>query len=161
VRGGQRVLGDALKRLARGRQRRPAALAAGEHELLGVVLGGEDDERAAVELPRALGALHELPQPRAGLLDLAVGHLRLAGRTVLQRRRRRRAVLLEDQADAVGRDPLGGALIAAQVAGDVGSEQAVGELRRPRDYADKVTDPPRRSGPGLTSGTQQQLRVSA
>jgi hypothetical protein len=42
------------------------------------VLGGEDDERAAVELAGGLGAVDEPPQPLRGDVGLAVGDLRLA-----------------------------------------------------------------------------------
>src|SRR3954454_11519199 len=58
----QRALGDLLERLARpvgvrARQHRPAALAVRERELVRVVLAGEHDERAAVQLPRGFRAL--------------------------------------------------------------------------------------------------------
>ena len=143
VGGRQDGLGELLEGLAgvvpaRAGQHRSAALAGGERELAGVVLGGEDDERAAVELAGSLGAVDELPQPRAGGVDVAVGDLRRAGLAVLERGRLGRAVLVEDQPDAVGGDRARSVIAAAQVVGPVGPEQPVAELGRARDYADMV-----------------------
>ena len=47
----------------RGQRTAGAALAAGDHEAAGVLLGDEDDERAAVELAGGVGGVDEVPQP--------------------------------------------------------------------------------------------------
>src|SRR5438128_2007881 len=135
VRGGQQLLGEPRERLARdvlarARQHRTPALARGQHELLGVVLRGEHDERPAVELTGALGALDEAPQPRNGVLHLAVGDLRLSGPAALQRRRRRRAVLFDHEANAVRGDRRDSVVATAEIAVPVGAQQAVGEEAR-------------------------------
>ena len=65
----QRLGGDVLVRAPAGGGH---PLAGGDHEPGGVLLGGDHDERAAVELARRLGAVDELPQPGGRGLRVAV-----------------------------------------------------------------------------------------
>ena len=102
------------------------------------MLGGEDHEHAAVDLTGGLGAVDELLQPPQRRDGIAVGDLRLARLAALERRCRRRAVLVEHQAQPVGGGRAGDVVAGLEVARCRRAEQAVGELCRPRSYADMV-----------------------
>jgi hypothetical protein len=72
-----------------------------------VLLGGDHDQRATVELARGLGAVDELPQPRDRGLRIAVVAVvvaQAAAGAALARLGDVAAQLLDDQADAAGGD---------------------------------------------------------
>jgi hypothetical protein len=134
----QRLCGDVLVRAPAGRGH---PLAGRHDEAGGVLLGGDDDEGAAVELAGGLGAVDELPQPlKRGLRVevLAVVDAQAAAAAVLARLVDVGAQLLDHEPDAAGgdpRDPLPGLGVGGAVV--VGAEQRVDELCRPLDYADQ------------------------
>ena len=106
-------------------------LAGGDDEPGGVLLGGDHDQRAAVELASGLGAVDELPQPRDRGLRVAVVAVVVAqpsAGAVLARLGHVAAQLLDHQADAAGGDPRD-ALPGLGVRGAVvvGAEQGVDE----------------------------------
>jgi hypothetical protein len=74
----------------------------------GVLLGGEDDQRAAVELARARRAVKEPPEPRECGLRVAVVTVVVPeppARAILARLGDVAAQLVDDEADAARGDP--------------------------------------------------------
>jgi hypothetical protein len=107
-----------------------------------VLLGGDDDQRAAVQLAGGLRGVDVLPQPRQrrlGVAVLAVVDAQPAAASVLARLRDVRAQLVNDEAEAAGRDA-GDALPGLGVRGAVviGTQQRVDELGRRCGYADNA-----------------------
>jgi hypothetical protein len=109
--------GELLERLGgqvlvRAPAHRVAALAGGHHDPRGVLLGGDHDQRAAVELARGLGGVDEFPQPPVrrlgalGLARVAVVDLQPAAAAVLAGLGHVAAQLVDDQADAADRQLL-------------------------------------------------------
>lgn len=137
----QRGLRDALERFAGDvfvgpGQDAPAPLARREYELVCVVLGGEDDQCASVELAGGLGGIDVLPEARLGVVGFGVGGLGLAGLAALEGGRLGSAQVVEDESEAVGGQGAGDVVAGAEVVGPVGPEQPVGELCGLRAYAD-------------------------
>jgi hypothetical protein len=132
--------GELLERLGRevlvrtpARRGRP--LVRGDDQARRVLLGGDDDERAAVELAGRLGAVDELPYPgERGLrvAVLAVVDAQPSPGAVLARLGDVGAQLVDDETDAGGRDP-GDPLAGLRIRGAVvvGAQERVDELCRP------------------------------
>ena len=105
-----------------------------------MLLGGDDDERATVELAGGLAAIDELPQPRERGLRvavLAVVVAQAAAAAVLARLGDVGAQLVDHEADASGgdtRDPLARLRVGRALV--VGSQQRVDELCRRLGYVD-------------------------
>jgi hypothetical protein len=104
-----------------------------------VLLGGDDDQRAAIELARRLRAVDELPQPRLRGLRVtvvAVVDPQPAAAAVLAGLCDVAAQLVDDEADAAGGDP-GDPLPRLGVGGTgvVGAEQRADEEPRDVDVA--------------------------
>ena len=128
----QRLGGDVLVRAPAGGGH---PLAGGHDEPRGVLLGGDHDQRAAVELAGGLGAVDELPQPRDRGLRVAVVAVvdaQPAAAAVLARLGDVGAQVVDDEPDAAGGDA-GDALAGLRVGRVVvvGAEQRVDE--EPRD----------------------------
>ena len=139
----ERLRGDVLVRAPAGRGH---PLAGRDDQARRVLLGGDDDQRAAVELAGALGAVDELPQPgerglRVAVLAVVVAQPSAAA--VLARLGDVAAQLLDDEPDAAGGDP-GDPLPGLRVRGAVvvGAQQRVDELCRRGDYADTIVGRP-------------------
>ena len=105
-----------------------------------MLLGGDHDQRAAVELAGGLGAVDELPQPRDRRLRIpvvAVVDAQPPTAAVLARLGDVAAQLADDQPDAAGRqadDALAGLRVGRLVV--VGAQQRVDELCRRASYAE-------------------------
>ena len=104
-----------------------------DDEPTGVLLGGDDDQGAAVELAGRLGAVEEAPQPGDRGLRVAVIAVVVAqpaAAAVLARLGDVGAQLLDHEADAAGRDPgdpLAGLGVRRAVV--IGAQQRVDEER--------------------------------